>query len=137
MKVKDWLDTTERNTPEGYPNLTCGWPDVEHGITWGYYIDTLIDRLENLDEGDPLPKLPSFHEWKHWKREEDEDLDNLGFSPLKCDLCGAKAGERYAATALPTNPAENHDYAALSVCGECLCYIANGDVPDWLEGEND
>lgn len=137
MKVKDWLDTTERNTPEGYPNLTCGWPDVEHGITHSVYIDRAITHLEDMDDGADIPQFPTFENWKRYQRDQNEDLDNLGFSPLKCDLCGAKAGERYAATALPTNPAENHDYVALSVCRWCLCYIANGDVPDWLEGEND
>ena len=47
MKVKDWLDTIERNTPTNCPHLSCGWPDEEHGITWDNYINELICRLEH------------------------------------------------------------------------------------------
>ena len=131
MKVKDWLDTIERNTPEGFPHLACGWPDEEHGITWDSYICDLIKKLECWDEGEPKPHLPLFEEWVEGRREEDRD--DLGFSWNDCDLCGGLAGDRHAVTALPDNPAENHDYVALSVCNSCLMYIANGDVPDWLE----
>jgi len=130
MKVKDWLDTIERNTPTNYPNLVCGWPDEEHGTTWGNYIDHLITMLEGRDDGAPLPTL-TFEEWKN------EDRDNLGFSWDDCDLCGSAPGDRYAVTAMPTNPAENHDYVALSVCGDCLCFVANGDVPDFLEPDEE
>ena len=128
MIVKHWLDTTERNTPTNYPHLVCGWPDEEHGATWVNYIDCLITMLEGMDEGDPLPTL-TFEAWRN------EDRDNLGFSWNDCDLCGSAAGDRHAVTALPDNPAENHDYVALSVCNSCLMYIANGDVPDWLEDD--
>ena len=135
MKVKDWLDTIERNTPKGLPQLACGWPDEEHGITWDGYIEHLITMLEGMNEGDPLPTL-TFQAWKNMRREEDEDRDLLGFCWEECDLCGALAGNRYAVTALPDNPAENHDYVALSVCKDCLYYTASGDVPERLEGED-
>lgn len=134
MKVKDWLDTIERNTPKGYPILSPGWPDAWHGITHSAYIDMAITALEDLDDGADIPQFPTFENWKRYQRDS-EELGNLGFSFDDCDLCGDLPGERYAATALPPNPAENHDYVALSVCGGCLCYIANGDVPDWLEDD--
>ena len=136
MKVNDWIITIERNTPKGFPQLVCGWPDEEHGITWDGYIEHLISMLEGMSDGDPLPTL-TFQAWKDMRRDEDEDSDNLSFCWEECDLCSAVAGNRHAATALPDNPAENHDYVALSVCQDCLCFIANGDVPEWLEGEND
>ncbi len=133
MNVQTWLDTIERNTPEGYPNLTCGWPDEEHGITHSVYIDRAIMALEDLDDGTDIPQFSTFENWKRDRRDELPDRDYLGFSHLTCDLCGALAGDRYAVTALPENPAENHDYVALSICGDCLYFIANGDVPDFLE----
>ena len=135
MKVKAWLDTIERNTPTNYPHLSCGWPDEEHGITWDSYICDLIKKLECWDEGEPKPHLPLFEEWKDMRRSVDEYRDDLGFSHIRCELCGSAPGDRHAVTALPDNPAENHDYVALSVCGDCLCFIANGDVPDWLEDD--
>lgn len=137
MKVKDWLDTIERNTPEGFTHLACGWPDEEHGITWDNYINELICRLERWGEGEPEPYLPPFEAWKDMRRDEDQDRDNLGFSWNDCELCGSAPGDRHAVTALPDNPAENHDYVALSVCGDCLCFVANGDVPDFLEPDEE
>ena len=133
MKVKDWLDMIERNTSERFPHLVCGWPDEEHGITHSAYVLAFIEEMEDLDDGADIPQFPTFDNWKKVQRDEDEDRDNLGFSSLRCDLCGSAAGDRHAVTALPDNPAENHDYEALSGCGDCLCLVANADVPDWLE----
>lgn len=135
MKVKDWLDTIERNTPANYPHLACGWPDEEHGITHSAYVEAAIRELEELDDGADIKPWPPFEQWLVEMREIDSGRDDLGFSWNDCDLCGGLAGDRHAVTALPDNPAENHDYVALSVCGDCLCFIANGDVPDWLEGD--
>lgn len=135
MKVKDWVENFERNIPEGYPELMTGWPDEEHGITWGAYINELIDKLENLDEGDPLPTI-SFDEWKRIQREEN-CYDDLGFSNLCCDLCGSLPGNRHAVSAWKGSCADRYNYVALSVCRDCLMYIAYGNVPEWLVGEND
>lgn len=135
MKVKTWLDTIERNTPTNYPSLVCGWPDEEHGITHSTYIYRATLQIEDLDDGADIPQFPTFENWKKTQRDEDEDRDELGFSTLRCELCGSAPGDRHAVTALPDNPAENHDYVALSVCNSCLMYIANGDVPDWLEDD--
>ena len=73
---------------------------------------------------------------EHWvgrQRDENEDRDNLGFSHIECDLCGALPGDRHAVTALPENPADNPDYIPLSVCEVCMYYIASGDLPDYVE----
>ena len=121
MKTKAYEKMIATNTPKGYPQLVCGWPDEEHGITWGRYIEHLQGLLDDLDEG----------VWR--QRDENEDRDNLGFSHIECDLCGALPGDRHAVTALPENPADNHDYHALSACGDCMYYIATGDLPDYLE----
>ena len=135
MKVKDWLDTIERNTSEHYPHLVCGWPDEEHGITHNAYVEAAMVELEDLEDGEDVKPWPSFEQWKTERRSVDEYRDELGFSWDDCDLCGGLAGDRHAVTALPDNPAENHDYVALSVCNSCIVYIANGDVPDWLEDD--
>lgn len=133
MKIKDWLDTIERNSPTNYPNLVYGWPDEEHGITHGAYVLAFIDEMEELDDGADIPQFPTFENWKRDRRSVDKYRDNLGFSHIRCELCGAAPGDRHAVTALPDNPAENHDYVALSVCGDCLQWVANDEVPDWLE----
>ena len=135
MKVKDWLDTIERNTPTNCPHLSCGWPDEEHGITHNAYVEAAIRELEDPEDGDDVKPWPSFEQWKVERRSVDEYRDDLGFSTIRCELCGSAPGDRHAVTALPDNPAENHDYVALSVCNSCLMYIANGDVPDWLEDD--
>ena len=135
MKVKDWLDTIERNTSEHYPHLVCGWPDEEHGITHNAYVEAAMVELEDLEDGEDVKPWPSFEQWKTGRRSVDEYRVELGFSWGDCDLCGGLAGDRHAVTALPDNPAENHDYVALSVCNSCIVYIANGDVPDWLEDD--
>ena len=130
MKVKAWLDTIERNTPERFPHLVCGWPDEEHGITHNAYVEAAIRELEDLEDGDDVKPWPSFEQWKVERRLVDEYRDELGFSTLRCELCGSAPGDRHAVTALPDNPAENHDYVALSVCNSCIMYIANGELPD-------
>ena len=33
--IKQYEDRVATNTPKGYPQLVCGWPDEEHDITWG------------------------------------------------------------------------------------------------------
>jgi hypothetical protein len=125
-------DTVARNTPKDFPNLVTGWPDEERGITHDKYIGEMRDRCDDLlnatpDGQDVAPiTLESFRDWKDRVREDECDP---GFSWQDCDLCGALPGNRYPVTALPDEPSENHDYVALEVCQDCLCYIANGDEP--------
>lgn len=56
--------------------------------------------------------------------------EGIGFTWAPCELCGALPGERYAVTALPSNPAKNRDYVPFEVCGDCLNYVANGEEPN-------
>ena len=128
--MSEFTDTIERNTPEDYPHLVCGWPDEKHGITWYAYCDWAKDLIDELEEGSSIGTFQTFQEWKEMKRDEDEERDNLGFCREECDLCGALAGDRYAVTALPDNPAINRDYVALEVCNLCIMWIANGQEPD-------
>lgn len=80
----------------------------------------------------------------------DEDSDEMqswydcasegGFSSSQCDSCGSRlGGNRYSAHAWrgPTGKGRDsweEELIHLSVCGDCLCYLANGDVPKNWEG---
>jgi hypothetical protein len=129
MTTQEWIDSLQDF--EGFPYISIGWPMQEHGVEPD---DRKAYEEYAEEEDDPAP----FDVWmKHERAEQLEALDgadDLGFSWSSCDLCrSGLGGDRYAATALPKNPAENSDYIPLEVCGDCLCFIANGDVPDWLE----
>ena len=126
-----YMETVERNTPKG-TNLSCGWHDAEHGITWDAYCDWAKDLIDDLEEGSDIGTFQPYKEWVQMKRDESPDRDNLGFSHECCDLCGSLPGDRYAVTALPyVGPdVDLGNYYSLGVCGDCLAYIANGDVPD-------
>ena len=74
------------------------------------------------------------------------DGAELGFTWRECELCSAKAGDRYKASALKITSGCGVNYSPccarheagerdteieeLSVCADCLCYLANGDEPD-------
>lgn len=122
-----FTDAFEANTPKDYPNLSCGWPDAEHGINWDGYIQWAERVLADLDEGDDIGLFLKFDEWKRIQREKDEERDNLGFSFERCDLCYEPPGDRHAATA---HNEDLSDYIALSICNSCIMYIANGEEPD-------
>lgn len=53
--------------------------------------------------------------------------DEGWFSRQPCDSCGTKyAGNRYAAHGFDEHGGIIH----LDVCADCLCYFANGDLPE-------
>jgi hypothetical protein len=57
--------------------------------------------------------------------------DEGGFGRSPCDTCGQSlAGNRYAAHGFD---AETKQLYHLDVCEDCLCYFANGDLPDAWE----
>lgn len=130
MNTKQYETMIEVNTPDGFPNLMCGWPDEEHDITWSVYHDYVKDLVDYMEDGEDAPELPSFKDWCDSERDSNPDRDNLGFYHTECDLCGALPGDRHAATAWNDDMS---NWWALKVCGDCLCYIANGDYPDYLE----
>ena len=132
MKLSDYEAMIADNTPDGLPNLVLGWMDDECGLDWDSYIEWGHNVMDQVAFGDDIGTFQTFEEWKH--QERGANPNDLGFSYEKCDLCKAPAGDRYAATALPSDPATNKDYCTLTICGECLLFIANGDVPDYVEG---
>lgn len=127
-----YIAAVEANTPKDFPNLVCGWPDDEYGdLAHGEYLEACCAIVDAIPDGEDVGTItfPMFKTWRRVVRERDEERGNLGFLHEECDVCGALPGHRYAATALPADPATNPDYLALSVCQDCLCYIANGDLP--------
>lgn len=65
-----------------------------------------------LEENDPA-----------WKSLSDEG----GFSWYACEVCRSHlGGNRYAAHGFDANDEVIH----YSICGDCLFYLANGDVPE-------
>jgi len=129
MKASEWLKKFESGVPDKFPELVCGWPDAEHGITHSAYVVNCIEVLEDLEEGQDAPVLGSYKEWVERQREDNPERDDLGFSNLPCEICGALAGDRYAVTAFPSPIGDGTDYIPLEVCDCCLLYIANGDLP--------
>lgn len=127
-KQQVFVDAVRASTPQGY-SLVCGWPDQENGITWNDYIQHCLTLIDELDDGQDVGTFPSYSKWKEERRGNDEDL---GFSCCPCQLCGALPGNRYAVTAIPADPANAapDDYYAFHVCGDCLQYVANGELPE-------
>ena len=136
MKTSEWLKKFESGVPSKYPVLHCGWPDREHGITHDTYIASCISVLEDLCEGEDAPLLGSYKEWVERQRDGNEERDNLGFSWQDCEICGALAGDRYAVTAFPEVIGDGTDYVPLEVCDWCITYIANGEVPCYLDEDD-
>jgi hypothetical protein len=123
-KDKAYLATVDSNTPYG-TTLVVGWPDEEYGIDHGGYRLWAENVVANVEEDYDMPALMSFENWKTCQRENDPDRDEFGFMHQNCDLCNALPGDRHAATALYADGT----YEALRICGDCLQYIANGELP--------
>lgn len=113
----------ENLAKQGY-HLVPGWPADEYNLGWNDYISWCHDQLDEVEEGDDVQPLPTYVAWRDERMPEEE---SQGFSWSECELCGAQAGERYAASAINT---EKNDCVIYEVCGSCLQYIANGDLPE-------
>ena len=62
--------------------------------------------------------------------ESGEICDEGGFSWRACDSCGSTlGGDRYAAHAI-----DDEGITHISICVDCLCFHANGDIPEQWEG---
>ena len=132
MKESEWINSLR--IPENYPEVTLGWPDEEHGITPGAWMDYCDELAEDaaFDGADYQPLS-----WEEWRDEQRDSVgEDIEFSHQDCDLCGAKPGARTYATAWRRDEdglLVEDDYVALEICADCACWIANGDVPDHLE----
>ena len=142
-RLKAWHDEFHSSLASiasvGFGNLVPGWPDaqfdeLDHDVYLEHCRDLLDRAINETEDGKDVTvsiTLPTFKEWKDKLKEGDlQDRDNLGFSHDCCELCGALAGNRHAVTALPDDPSTNSDYYTYEVCGDCLAFIANGDLPN-------
>ena len=133
MKASEWIASLR--IPEDYPIITTGWPDAERGLSESYWQDYCDDQAEDCAE-EGIPYLPlSYGEWREREieaRGEEDETDE--FSWQDCDLChSGLGGARHHATAFHEGFKSPQDYIALEICSDCLCYIANGDVPNECE----
>ena len=112
----------ENLAKQGY-HLVPGWPADEYNLSWDDYRNWCHDQLDNMDDGDNAPQLQPYIAWRD-ARMPDGDK---GFSWMYCELCGGKAGNRYAVSAVRQEP---YDYIALSACAMCYQFVANGDLPE-------
>jgi len=56
------------------------------------------------------------------------------FSRQSCDSCGSDlAGDRHDAHAISKIGIPNPEVLHISICTDCLCYHANGDLPETWE----
>lgn len=132
MKASEWVDSLR--VSEDYPVLLIGWPAEERGLgksDWESYCDDLAE--ECAEEGVPFMPLDYESWYEKQIAERGEEDETTEFSWQQCDLCNAQAGSRHHATAFHKDFPANTDYIALEVCDDCLCYIANGDVPNECE----
>ena len=106
QKQKIWMQRFEDRT-EGMEALSTGLcPDCEECA------DSFNMELPELNAG----------------IENGDVFDEGGFSWSGCDLCGNTLGNTlYYYHYIDSNGGINHGFGA---CGDCVCYIANGDVPD-------
>lgn len=60
------------------------------------------------------------------------ELECAGFSHSACECCGSYlAGDRTEAHSFDSNGEILHWY----ICVDCVLYLANGDIPEYLEVE--
>jgi len=110
---------------QGY-HLLPGWPADEYNLSWDDYLNWCRDQLDNMEEGEDAPQLPRYIVWRDERMPEEE---SQGFTWMCCELCGGKAGNRYAVSAVRHEP---YDYIPYAACSDCMLFIANGTLPEDL-----
>lgn len=125
-RLREWYESfsveAENLAKQGY-HLVPGWPADEYNLGWNDYISWCHDQLDEVEEGDDVQPFPTYAVWRDERMPDGDE----GFTWMCCELCGGKAGGRYAVSAVRHEP---YDYIPYSVCGDCLQYIANGDLPE-------
>ena len=125
-RLRAWYESfsteAESLAKQGY-NLVPGWPADEYNLSWDDYRNWCHDQLDKMDDGDNAPQMQPYIAWRDARMPDGDE----GFTWMCCELCGGKAGNRYAVSAVRQQP---YDYIPYSVCGDCLQYIANGTLPE-------
>jgi len=150
-RLKTWYEGMtagmKSSAEEGFSHFVSGWPDEAHGFTHGEYLEhcdevahdlfmeKFLEMNMDIHHGDDMPSITvefaTFKQWKEGMREANPDRDDLGFYNYPCELCWSPlAGDRYAVTALPRDPAKTPNYETFRVCSDCHQFIANGQLPE-------
>lgn len=112
----------ENLAKQGY-HLLPGWPADEYNLSWDDYLNWCRDQLDNMEEGEDAPHLQPYIAWRDERMPDGDE----GFTWMCCELCGGKAGNRYAVSAVRHEP---YAYIALSACASCYTYVSNGEFPE-------
>ena len=112
----------ENLAKQGY-HLVTGWPADEYNLSWDDYRNWCHDQLDNMEDGDNAPQMQPYIAWRDARMPDGDE----GFTWMCCELCGGKAGNRYAVSAVRHEP---YDYIALSACAMCYSYVSNGELPE-------
>ena len=112
----------ENLAKQGY-DLVLGWPADEYNLSWDDYRNWCHVQLDNLEDGDNAPQMQPYIAWRDARMPDGDE----GFSWMCCELCGGKAGNRYAVSAVRHEP---YDYIPYSVCQDCMLFITNNDLPE-------
>ena len=125
-RLREWYlsfsAAAENLAKQGY-NLVPGWPADEYNLSWDDYRNWCHDQLDKMDDGDNAPQMQPYIAWRDARMPDGDE----GFSWMCCELCGGKAGNRYAVSAVRQEP---YDYTPYSVCGDCMQFVANGAIPE-------
>ena len=125
-RLRVWYESfsteAENLAKQGY-NLVPGWPADEYNLSWDDYRNWCHDQLDKMDDGDNAPQMQPYIAWRDARMPDGDE----GFSWMCCELCGGKPGNRYAVSAVRQEP---YDYTPYSVCGDCMQFVANGDLPE-------
>ncbi len=125
-RLREWYLSfsaeAENLAKQGY-NLVPGWPADEYNLSWDDYRNWCHDQLDKMDDGDNAPQMQPYIAWRDARMPDGDE----GFSWMCCELCGGKAGNRYAVSAVRQEP---YDYTPYSVCGDCMQFVANGAIPE-------
>ena len=115
----------ENLAKQGY-HLVPGWPADEYNLSWDDYRNWCHDQLDKMEEGvDDAPHLPPYIAWRDARMPDGDE----GFTWMCCELCGGKAGNRYAVSAVRHEP---YDYIPYAVCSDCYQFVASGTLPEDL-----
>ena len=127
-RLSEWYECfsteAENLAKQGY-HLVPGWPADEYNLSWDDYRNWCHDQLDKMDDGDNAPQLQPYVAWRDARMPDGDE----GFTWMCCELCGGKAGNRYAVSAVRQEP---YDYIPYAACSDCMQFVANGALPEDL-----
>lgn len=140
MTKEEWLSNLYHDP--AFPHLIVGWPrtafyrKAEGHLRCkdcGYEEVETLSGSGTFDEDDFYTVCAECGSANtHLQIVDQEECgEDLGFSWSGCDCCGSNlGGDKFAVAAWNEDMT---DYVPLRVCQDCLMFIANGELPDFLE----